>query len=223
MEDIYSDCEVYHPLAVVGKGTFGKVLQCWRASDGEMVALKALTRAAQWRGLVANELRLTTTLDRSDMDRSHIVRFFESFQHQDQRYLVFELLEKSLYEFQQENGFRPLRIRHIRTISCQMLRALAKLKEMGIIHTDIKPENIMLVDQRRFPFRIKLIDFGSASFFQEVRHARKPYIQSRFEYKTTYINIYGHVCEKYENPHLNYGIFMAVLIHLNFSHFYYLA
>ncbi|KAI4883032.1 hypothetical protein NFI96_017794, partial [Prochilodus magdalenae] len=180
MEDIYSDTEVYHPLAVVGKGTFGKVLQCWRARDGELVALKALPTAPHMRSLTMNELRLTAALARPDVDRSHIVRFFGSFRHHAEHYLVLEMLEKNLYQLQMENGFRPLPIRHIRTISCQLLRALAKLKEMAIIHADLKPENVMLVDQVRFPFRVKLIDFGSASFFKEVRFIKEPYIQSRF-------------------------------------------
>ncbi|KAL7870701.1 hypothetical protein SRHO_G00081980 [Serrasalmus rhombeus] len=180
MEDIYSDTEVYHPLAVVGKGTFGKVLQCWRASDGELVALKALPTGAHMRGLITNERRLTAALTRLDVDSSHIVHFIDSFRHHNEHFLVLEMLEKNLYELQKENGFSPLPIRHIRTISCQLLRALAKLKEMAIIHTDIKPENVMIVDQLRFPFRVKLIDFGSASFYKDVRFVKEPYIQSRF-------------------------------------------
>ncbi|XP_072551938.1 homeodomain-interacting protein kinase 4-like [Salminus brasiliensis] len=195
MEDIYSDTEVYHPLAVVGKGTFGKVLQCWRGSDGELVALKAMTTDCHQRGLVNNELRLMAALGQSDVAQSHIVRFFESFRNYAQYYLVFEMLEKNLHEFQRENGFRPLPVRHIRTVSCQLLRALAKLKEMAIIHGDIKPENIMIVDQANFPFRVKLIDFGSGSFFKEVRFVKEPYIQSRF-YRSPEILLGLPFCEK---------------------------
>ncbi|XP_036440703.1 homeodomain-interacting protein kinase 4-like [Colossoma macropomum] len=180
MEDIYSDTEVYHPLAVVGKGTFGKVLQCWRASDGELVALKALPTGAHMRRLITNELRLTAALAQSDVDNSHIIRFIDSFRHHTEHFLVLEMLEKNLHELQKENDFSPLPVRHIRTISCQLLRALDKLKEMAIIHADIKPENVMIVDQLRFPFRVKLIDFGSASFFKDVHFVKEPYIQSRF-------------------------------------------
>ena len=44
----------------------------------------------------------------------------------------------------------------------QLLGALDALKDFGILHTDIKPDNIMLVDAVNKPFRAKLIDFGLA-------------------------------------------------------------
>lgn len=35
----------------------------------------------------------------------------------------------------------------------QVLTALLKLKQLGLIHADLKPENIMLVDPVRQPYR----------------------------------------------------------------------
>lgn len=40
--------------------------------------------------------------------------------------------------------------------------ALAALKELGVLHTDIKPDNIMFVNKQDQPLRVKLIDFGEA-------------------------------------------------------------
>ena len=37
-----------------------------------------------------------------------------------------------------------------------MLTALLKLKQLGLIHADLKPENIMLVDPVRQPYRVKV-------------------------------------------------------------------
>ena len=45
-----------------------------------------------------------------------------------------------------------------------MLTALLKLKHLGLIHADLKPENIMLVDPVRFPYRVKVIDFAQCPF-----------------------------------------------------------
>ncbi|MEQ2312636.1 hypothetical protein AMECASPLE_033242 [Ameca splendens] len=50
-----------------------------------------------------------------------------------------------------------------------MLVALAALKTIGVVHTDIKPDNIMLVNHRLNPFKVKLIDFGIA---KQVSHLR---------------------------------------------------
>jgi len=60
----------------------------------------------------------------------------------------------------------------------QVLTALLKLRDVGLIHADLKPENIMLVDPTRFPFRVKLIDFGSASFTSQA--VCSTYLQSRY-------------------------------------------
>lgn len=44
----------------------------------------------------------------------------------------------------------------------QVATAFDALKTVGVIHTDIKPDNIMLVDHLRRPFKVKVIDFGLA-------------------------------------------------------------
>lgn len=56
--------------------------------------------------------------------------------------------------------------------------ALKKLKSLGLIHADLKPENIMLVDPNRQPYRVKVIDFGSASHVSKA--VRSTYLQSRY-------------------------------------------
>ncbi len=60
----------------------------------------------------------------------------------------------------------------------QVLCCLVKLRELGLVHADLKPENIMLVDQARQPFRVKVIDFGSAS--NRTLTNTTTYIQSRY-------------------------------------------
>uniref|UniRef100_A0A667ZL62 Homeodomain interacting protein kinase 4 n=1 Tax=Myripristis murdjan TaxID=586833 RepID=A0A667ZL62_9TELE len=179
MRDLFSGTELYHGLDQVGQGTFGKVAKYWRSSDGELVAIKRM-RLKLHRGVIHNELKLLGALRRLDSSSSHIVQFFEAFCDQTHHYLVFELLQKNIFQLQEEAHFRPMAMRHIRAIACQMLKALQKLEEISIIHGDLKPENIMLVDHIRRPFRVKLIDFGSASIFSEVCFIKEPYIQSRF-------------------------------------------
>ncbi|KAF5907866.1 homeodomain-interacting protein kinase 4 [Clarias magur] len=194
MSVIYSQTEAYQVLDVLGMGTFGKVVKCWRHSDGELVAVKILSHENVGSQLMRNELNLITRLQ-STFKRSHIVHFFEGFCDSTQHYLVFEMLQKNLRELQRESSFRSLPVRHIRTITCQILKALAKLRELAIIHADLKPENIMIVNQQRFPFRVKLIDFGSSSVFSEVRFVREPYMQTRF-YRAPEILLGLPFCEK---------------------------
>lgn len=46
--------------------------------------------------------------------------------------------------------------------SIQLLVALNALSSIGVLHTDIKPDNVMFVNSQIQPLRIKLIDFGLA-------------------------------------------------------------
>ncbi|KAK7938665.1 hypothetical protein WMY93_001991 [Mugilogobius chulae] len=48
-----------------------------------------------------------------------------------------------------------------------MAEALMFLERIGILHCDIKPQNIMMVDHVRQPLRIKVIDFGIACSVEE--------------------------------------------------------
>ena len=66
------------------------------------------------------------------------------------------MLEQNLYDFLKQNKFQPLPLKYIRPITHQVLTALLKLKQLGLIHADLKPENIMLLDPVRQPYRVKV-------------------------------------------------------------------
>ncbi|XP_053550215.1 homeodomain-interacting protein kinase 4 [Bombina bombina] len=195
MEILQSQTDYYYIKDYLGRGTFGEVAKSWKISTGEHVAIKMLKNNPSKKGQILNEIKMLNALRDVDSEKYHIIRFYEFFYDYSKVYLVFELLQQSLYDYQEKNNFSPLPVRHIRTITTQVLIALAKLKEMSIIHTDLKPENIMLVDQVNYPFRIKLIDFGSASLLKEVRHIKKPYAQTR-PYRSPEILLGLPFCEK---------------------------
>ncbi|XP_027658739.2 homeodomain-interacting protein kinase 4 [Falco rusticolus] len=195
MATLVVGAKCYDIVTMVRKGTFGEVAQARQRSTGEMVAVKMVKNEGHHGQVVKNELRLLQALQEVDTEKSHIVRFLESFSDGACTYLFFESLEQNLFDFQKQNKFLPLPVRHIRTITAQVLAALVKLRELSIIHTDLKPENIMLVDHASYPFRVKLVDFGSASIFNEVRHIKAPYIQSRF-YRSPEILLGLPFCEK---------------------------
>lgn len=71
---------------------------------------------------------------------------------------------------------------------CKVMTCLKKLRELGLVHADLKPENIMLVDPDRQPFRVKVIDFGSATC--HYTGLSSTYLQSRY-YRYVHDNYYG--------------------------------
>ncbi|KAK5863887.1 hypothetical protein PBY51_000879 [Eleginops maclovinus] len=97
-----------------------------------------------------------------DSDKSNIVRCHECFQRMDRTFMVFEMLDLSLHDYMDKREWQPAPLNGIRTVMKDLATALETLKGIGLIHTDLKMDNVMLVDHHSQPFRVKLIDFGLA-------------------------------------------------------------
>uniref|UniRef100_A0A3B3C5R6 Protein kinase domain-containing protein n=1 Tax=Oryzias melastigma TaxID=30732 RepID=A0A3B3C5R6_ORYME len=76
--------------------------------------------------------------------------------------IVTEKLDQDILHYMCQQSRRPMTVSEIRPIAQQLLVALKALKSMGLVHADIKPNNVMFVDHANYPFKVKLIDFGLA-------------------------------------------------------------
>lgn len=119
--------------------------------------------------------------DASELDL--FVRALEVFFLDGHFCIVFELLADSLFDLMKYSwDVRPerpgLSLRMVRKMTHQLICALMTLRNMKLIHCDLKPENIALV-QRNRP-RLKLLDFGSSCPLQDISRMPHPYIQSRY-------------------------------------------
>ncbi|XP_078405528.1 homeodomain-interacting protein kinase 3a isoform X1 [Cetorhinus maximus] len=168
----------YEVLDFLGRGTFGQVVKCWKRGTNEIVAIKILKNHPSYARQGQIEVSILARLSNENADEFNFVRAYECFQHRNHTCLVFEMLEQNLYDFLKQNKFSPLPLKVIRPILQQVATALNKLKSLGLIHADLKPENIMLVDPIRQPYRVKVIDFGSASHVSKA--VCSTYLQSRY-------------------------------------------
>lgn len=175
-ETLNSFNDVYDVVAFLGRGTFGQVVKCLRKSNNQYVAIKILKNQPNYARQGQIEIQILQTLSHEDTEACNIVRAFECFPHKSHMCLVFELLEQNLYDFVKQNKFVPMSLKEIRPIAQQVLTALAKLRSLGLIHADLKPENIMLTKQSRY--RVKVIDFGSAC--HTAKAVPNTYLQSRY-------------------------------------------
>ena len=177
-EIFYSMTNSYEVLEFLGRGTFGQVVKCWNKRTNEIVAIKILKNHPSYARQGQIEVGILSRLGQENADEYNLVRAYEVFQHKSHTCLVFEMLEQNLYDFLKQNKFSPLSLKCIRPVVQQVLFALSKLKKLGLIHADLKPENIMLVDPVRQPFKVKVIDFGSASHVSKA--VQSTYLQSRY-------------------------------------------
>lgn len=168
----------YEVLEFLGKGTFGQVVKAWKKGTNEIVAIKILKKHPSYARQGQIEVSILSRLSNENAEEFNFVRAYECFQHKNHTCLVFEMLEQNLYDFLKQNKFTPLPLSSIRPIVQQVLTALLKLKQLELIHADLKPENIMLVDPSNQPFRVKVIDFGSAS--HRSKAVTNTYLQSRY-------------------------------------------
>ncbi|CAK6971752.1 dual specificity tyrosine-phosphorylation-regulated kinase 4-like [Scomber scombrus] len=157
--------ENYQFLKVLGQGSFGKVLQCLKKDTQDIVAVKipkgANPISLHW------ELKVLEFLTGHMMNMFNIVTFFGTFETNCGTALVFEHLDMDLYHYIDDH--HPLFMSDIRNIVQQLATAIYALTAMNLVHTDIKPDNIMLVDHRIRPIQIKLIDFGLAMPKHKIR------------------------------------------------------
>uniref|UniRef100_A0A2K5S071 non-specific serine/threonine protein kinase n=1 Tax=Cebus imitator TaxID=2715852 RepID=A0A2K5S071_CEBIM len=177
-EVLCSMTNTYEVLEFLGRGTFGQVVKCWKRGTNEIVAIKILKNHPSYARQGQIEVSILARLSTESADDYNFVRAYECFQHKNHTCLVFEMLEQNLYDFLKQNKFSPLPLKYIRPVLQQVATALMKLKSLGLIHADLKPENIMLVDPSRQPYRVKVIDFGSASHVSKA--VCSTYLQSRY-------------------------------------------
>lgn len=97
-----------------------------------------------------------------NVDNKNIVKFKEAFKRENKLNIVFEFVEKTVLE-DIENNPCGLPISMIKSYIYQLLKALRYLHRNGIIHRDVKPENL-LVDKQGV---VKLCDFGFARRLNE--------------------------------------------------------
>lgn len=175
----------------LGKGSFGDVIECfdhkYLTSKGnfKMVAIKIIKNDLNWSLQAVNEIKMLKHLNDKRTDEP-ILKYYDHFHFRGHMCIVSELLSTDLFNILQLSDFRGFKISFLRSLSREILKGLDFIHKNNILHCDIKPENIMIKLPPSFDFlmqlsnddiRIRIIDFGSSCFKNEITYS---YIQSRF-------------------------------------------
>ncbi len=145
----------YEMLGMVGKGQYGQVYCARRINTGELVALKELKLERFPTQNLLRELRYLLTLDHVNITRC------DALEHaREGRYLVLEYCEGGTLR-DLINQQTPLSYVQILNFIQQILAGLGHAHAQGLIHCDVKPENILLKPTAD-GWLLKLTDFGIA-------------------------------------------------------------
>lgn len=154
----------YKIVQYLGQGTFGQVVKCINLESHTLHAIKIIKNKQEYtiQGLVEIKIleKLIYDQNRTEYEKQHLIKMEDYFVFRDYLCIVFELLDKSLYDVVSQTE-RGLPLDDVREYLRQILEALVSFKNSNLIHCDLKPENILVDSGGR---NLKLIDFGSAAF-----------------------------------------------------------
>uniref|UniRef100_A0A3P9DKE6 Protein kinase domain-containing protein n=1 Tax=Maylandia zebra TaxID=106582 RepID=A0A3P9DKE6_9CICH len=153
-------CPLSPPL--LHEGGFGIVTKCCNTKTNKVVAIKVNKSDPEILQQAKMEIYILEKLRGLDADRCNIVKWNDFFIDGDRICLNFELLDESLWQYMRYRRNRVLPVTEIRPVLFQLANALSHLGSLGIVHADLKPGNIMVVDRYECPIKVKLIDFGLA-------------------------------------------------------------
>jgi serine/threonine protein kinase len=152
-------CGKYEVSELLGAGGMGFVVSAIHLELGEKVALKFLRPESlanqELVGRFAREARAAVRIK-----SEYVARVFDVGSLPDGApFIVMEYLEgKDLGDVLREQG--PLPVKQAVEYMMQACEALAVAHVAGVVHRDVKPENIFLVQQAQGMDSIKVLDFG---------------------------------------------------------------
>ena len=148
----------YEIQEVIGVGGMAVVYKAYDSIDDRIVAVKILKEEylanEEFRRRFKNESKAIAVLSHPNIVKVYNVSYGDRLQ-----YIVMEHVEGiTLKEYIEQQG--KLGIKETVHFTMQILRALQHAHDKGIVHRDIKPQNIMLLSNGN----IKVTDFGIARF-----------------------------------------------------------
>ncbi|MEA5136945.1 MAG: Stk1 family PASTA domain-containing Ser/Thr kinase [Candidatus Fimivivens sp.] len=154
----------YQISELIGVGGMANVYKATDLSDGKTVAVKVLREE-----FYENEELLRRFKNESKaiamLSHPNIIEVYDVCFAHNMRCIVMEYIDGiTLKEYMEEQ--RPLAWKETVHFILQILKALSHAHSKGIVHRDIKPQNVMLLSDAR----IKITDFGIARFARSESH-----------------------------------------------------
>ncbi|KAL4645840.1 SRSF protein kinase 1-like [Arapaima gigas] len=142
----------YHVIRKLGWGHFSTVWLCWDIQGKRFVAMKVVKSAEHYTETALDEIKLLRSVRNSDPidpNREMVVQLLDDFKisgiNGTHVCMVFEVLGHHLLKWIIKSNYQGLPLPCVKSIIQQVLQGLDYLHtKCKIIHTDIKPENILM-------------------------------------------------------------------------------
>jgi len=179
----------YYVQNELGSAAFSTAYRCVdlnsgkEGDDNEMyydeVCLKVIKNTKDFFDQSLDEIKILELLRQTDRcNEMNILEMKAFFYHKEHLIIVTELLRQNLFEFgkyiMENDEPRYFSRPRLCYIARQCLVALNFVHKLGLVHSDIKPENILLASYSKA--KVKVIDFGSSCYLSD---RQSSYIQSR--------------------------------------------
>jgi dual-specificity kinase len=193
-EDVDVSTARFKILSLLGEGTFGKVVEAWDRKRKEYCAVKIVRNVAKYTRDAEYEIRFMERIRKADeADNFAMMKIQRHFRNDDNHVcIVMNKYGPCLLDHLQKHG--PFPHRHLAEIIFHAGAALDHMhSELHLMHTDLKPENMLLETSKlvpdpvtgrqvpQLPCRIRICDLGgccdenhSKSAIVSTRHYRAP-------------------------------------------------
>ncbi|KAL4480137.1 hypothetical protein ABPG74_020653 [Tetrahymena malaccensis] len=161
----------------IGRGAYGVVYKCVHNETNQVVAIKTLRKITKTsQKLLKSEIEVLQKID-----CVNVVKMIESFSgnlpydKQQYQFLVMEYCESNLLDYVYHKKNHVLEEKDAVDIFLQILNGFQSIHEKGIIHRDLKLENVLIQDGI-----IKIADFGLAKKLENSPNSTKEHLARSF-------------------------------------------
>jgi serine/threonine-protein kinase len=152
--------ERYRIVEPIGRGGMGIVYKVEHVRIGKLLAMKLLTGELSRNREVVRRFK-QEALTVSKLSSPNTVQVFDFGASEGLTYLVMELVSgEDLARVLRTTG--PMPFARLGKVVIQVCSSLSEAHQQGIVHRDVKPENVMLVRGRDGADVAKVLDFGLA-------------------------------------------------------------
>ena len=157
----------YTKIKELGSGTFAKVLLVKHNITGVIRAMKVIKKKISRKTQQTNESEVINEVGvLMKMDHPNIIKIFEFYHNKDCYYLITEYCGGG--ELFDKIAKSKTLLSEIQSayIMYQILSAISYCHKMKIIHRDLKPENVLIKQDEKGFYRVKICDFGTSQVFK---------------------------------------------------------